>query len=140
MPPAPSRPLISNRPSCVPATSIPKPLPVLRAPISPSMARCRRIASAGPRATGRPWRNAVSSAMAVTLFFNPQSRAQLTRWLLEEIGIPYTLQPVGYEDGSMRTPEFLALSPLGKIPCILDEGQPVTEQIAVCLNLADKYK
>ncbi|MGC4027892.1 MAG: glutathione S-transferase [Steroidobacteraceae bacterium] len=78
--------------------------------------------------------------MAVTLYYNPQSRAQLARWLLEEIGIPYTIAPVGYEDGSMRTPEFLAISPLGKIPAILDDGQAVSEQAAIAIHLADKYK
>jgi len=78
--------------------------------------------------------------MSITLFYNPQSRAQLTRWLLEEIGVPYSISPVGYDDGSMRTPEFLAISPLGKIPAILDDGQAVTEQIAIAIHLADKYK
>jgi len=79
-------------------------------------------------------------SMSITLYYNPQSRAQLTRWLLEEIGAPYTLAPVGYEDGSMRTPQFLAISPLGKIPAIVDDGQSVSEQIAIAIHLADKYK
>lgn len=78
--------------------------------------------------------------MSIQLYYNPQSRAQITRWLLEEIGAPYTLVPVGYEDGSMRTPEFLAISPLGKIPALLDDGQSVSEQIAIAIHLADKYK
>ena len=78
--------------------------------------------------------------MSITLYYNPQSRAQLTRWLLEEIGVPYTVAPVGYEDGSMRTPQFLAISPLGKIPAIVDDGQSVSEQIAIAIYLADKYK
>ncbi len=78
--------------------------------------------------------------MAITLYYNPQSRAQLTRWLLEEIGVPYAIAPVGYEDGTMRTPEFLAISPLGKIPAIVDDGQAVSEQIAIAIHLADKYK
>lgn len=78
--------------------------------------------------------------MPVTLYYNPQSRAQLARWLLEELEIPHTIAPVGYEDGSMRTPEFLAISPLGKIPAIVDEGEAVSEQVAVALYLADKYK
>ncbi|MCP5467495.1 MAG: glutathione S-transferase [Sinobacteraceae bacterium] len=78
--------------------------------------------------------------MPVTLYYNPQSRAQLARWLLEELGIPYTIAPVEYDDGSMRTPEFLAISPLGKIPAIVDDGKSVSEQVAVALYLADRYK
>lgn len=78
--------------------------------------------------------------MSITLYYNPQSRAGTIRWLLEEIGVPYEMKPVEYEDGSMRTPEFLALSPLGKIPLVVDDGQPVTESIAIAIHLADKYK
>lgn len=78
--------------------------------------------------------------MAITLYYNPQSRAGGTRWLLEELGVPYEMKPVDYEDGSMRTPEFLAMSPLGKIPLVVDDGQPVTESVAIAIHLADKYK
>lgn len=78
--------------------------------------------------------------MAITLYHNPQSRARTIHWLLEEIGVPYELAPVDYEDGSMRTPEFLALNPMGKIPVIVDDGVVVTEGVAVALYLCDKYK
>lgn len=79
--------------------------------------------------------------MSLTLYFNPQSRARTIRWLIEEIGLKdYTLAPVDYEDGSMRTPEFLAISPLGKIPAIVDDGQAVTESVAIAIYLGDKYK
>jgi glutathione S-transferase len=78
--------------------------------------------------------------MAVTLYYNPQSRAAGTRWLLEEIGIPYELAGVDYEDGSMRTPEFLSINPMGKIPAIVDDGVAVTEGVAIAIYLADKYK
>jgi len=78
--------------------------------------------------------------MSITLYYNPQSRAGGTRWLLEEIGVPYELAPVDYEDGSMRTPEFLAINPMGKIPAIVDDGIAVAESVAIAIYLADKYK
>jgi glutathione S-transferase len=79
--------------------------------------------------------------MSLTLYYNPQSRAATIRWLIEEIGLKdYALAPVGYEDGSMRTPEFLGISPLGKIPAIVDDGHPVTESVAIAIYLCDKYK
>jgi glutathione S-transferase len=78
--------------------------------------------------------------MSLTLYYNPQSRASTMRWLLEEIGAPYELAPVAYEDGSMRTPEFLALNPMGKIPVIVDDGVVVTETVAIAIYLCDKYK
>ncbi|MCG8441563.1 MAG: glutathione S-transferase [Caulobacterales bacterium] len=78
--------------------------------------------------------------MAITLYYNPMSRARITRWLLEELGVPYELKIVGYEDGSMRDPAFLALNPMGKIPTLVDGDVVVTETAAIAIYLADKYK
>jgi len=78
--------------------------------------------------------------MALEFYHNPQSRAAMTHWLLEEIGCDYTIKPVAYEDGSMRTPEFLAINPMGKIPPIKDGDTIVTETAAIAIYLADKYK
>jgi glutathione S-transferase len=78
--------------------------------------------------------------VTVKLFHNPQSRAVMIHWLLEEIGAPYELVRVEYEDGSMRTPEFLEISPLGKIPAILDGEVSVSDTCAIAIYLCDKYK
>lgn len=78
--------------------------------------------------------------MPVRLFHNAQSRATLMHWLLEELGIDYTLVPVDYEDGSMRTPDFLKISPLGKIPALTDGEISVSDTPAITIYLTDKYK
>lgn len=78
--------------------------------------------------------------MTIQFYHNPQSRAALTHWLLEELGIDYEIKPVAYEDGSMRTPEFLAINPMGKIPAIVDGDTIVTETTAIAIYLCDKYK
>jgi glutathione S-transferase len=59
---------------------------------------------------------------------------------LEEIGVPYTLAQVHLDDGSLQTPEFLAINPMGKIPAIVDDGVAVSESMAIAIYLADKYK
>lgn len=78
--------------------------------------------------------------MSLKFYHNPQSRAALTHWLLEELGVDYEIMPVDYEDGSMRTPEFLAINPMGKIPAIVDGDTVVTETTAIAIYLCDKYK
>jgi glutathione S-transferase len=78
--------------------------------------------------------------MTIQLFHNPQSRATIMHWLLEEIGVEYELVRVNYDDGSMRTPDFLEVSPLGKIPAIRDGDVTVSDTVAIALYLADKYK
>ena len=78
--------------------------------------------------------------MTIQLFHNPQSRATMMHWLLEELGVEYELVRVNYDDGSMRTPEFLTISPLGKIPALKDGEVTVSDTVAITLYLADKYK
>lgn len=78
--------------------------------------------------------------MSVKLYHNLQSRAVMMHWLLEEIGCPYELVPVQYDDGSMRSEAFLKLNPMGKIPVLVDGDTVVTETVAIALYLADKFK
>lgn len=78
--------------------------------------------------------------MTIELFHNPHSRAAMTHWLLEELGVDYELVHVDYEDGSMRTPDFLEVSPMGKIPAIRDGEVTVSDTPAIAIYLADKYK
>jgi GST-like protein len=60
--------------------------------------------------------------------------------LLEELGIDYEVHGVNLGDGEQKSPEFLALSPNGKIPAIRDRqtGQTVMESGAIMLWLAEK--
>ena len=41
--------------------------------------------------------------------------------------------------GGQKTPEVLALNPMGKLPILVDEGAVVTELAAIGLYLADRY-
>lgn len=75
----------------------------------------------------------------VTLFYCPQTRATGTRVILEELGAPYTLEMVDIHRGDTRTPAFLAINPLGKVPTIRHRGVVVTEQIAIGLYLGDVF-
>jgi len=60
--------------------------------------------------------------------------------LLEELGIDYKVHPINIGEGAQKTPEFLALSPNGKIPAIRDRqsGQTVMESGAIMLWLAER--
>lgn len=78
--------------------------------------------------------------MPVKLYFNPRSRATLIRWLLEELTLDYDVESVSYEDGSMRSSEFLELNPMGKIPILVDGDTVVTETVAIAIYLADRYR
>ncbi len=79
--------------------------------------------------TGRP----------ITLFHAPQTRSSGVLALLEELGAPYTLKVLDRGKGENRSPEYLALNPLGKVPTLQDGSAIVTEQVAIFLHLADLF-
>lgn len=78
------------------------------------------------------------SASRITFYSNPQSRAAVIHWMLEELGEPYDTVYLNYQ-GAMKTPEYLAINPMGKVPAIMHDGQVVTEGAAICAFLADQY-
>lgn len=72
------------------------------------------------------------------LYTNPSSRGRVARWMLEEVGAEYDAVALDFEEG-MRTPEFLGVNPMGKVPVIVHRGQVVTEAAAICAYLADAF-
>jgi glutathione S-transferase len=78
--------------------------------------------------------------MAEDLVFytNPMSRGRIARWMLEEVGRPYRTEVLDYASG-MKSPEYLAVNPMGKVPAIVHDGVVVTEAAAICAYLADAF-
>ena len=72
----------------------------------------------------------------LTLYTNPMSRARVTRWMLEETGLPYDTVVLDYGT-TMKAPAFLAINPMGKVPAITHGDTVVTENAAICMYLAD---
>lgn len=76
--------------------------------------------------------------MAELIFYtNPQSRGRIIRWMLEEVGEPYETEVVAYD--RIKSPEYLAVNPMGKVPAIRHRGHVVTECAAICAYLADAF-
>ena len=76
--------------------------------------------------------------MTLTLYTNPMSRGRIVRWMLEEIGAPYGVELLDYGT-TMKSPAYLALNPMGKVPTLVHDGQVITECAAICLYLADAF-
>ncbi|MGK2908361.1 MAG: glutathione S-transferase family protein [Sphingobium sp.] len=74
----------------------------------------------------------------VTFYTNPMSRGQIARWMLEESGAPYEQVLLEYGT-SMKSPDYLAINPMGKVPAIVHRGRVVTEGAAICCYLADAF-
>ena len=74
----------------------------------------------------------------LVFYMNPNSRARIVRWMLEEIGQPYRVEQLDYRD-TMKAPAYLAINPMGKVPAITHRGVVVTECAAICAYLADAF-
>ena len=74
----------------------------------------------------------------LTFYTNPQSRGQIVRWMLEEIGEPYDTEILEY-GSTMKAEPYLSINPMGKVPAIRHHGKVVTECAAICLYLADAF-
>lgn len=75
----------------------------------------------------------------LTLYGHSFSRAHRVLWMLKELGVPFDHVPTGFTDGSTHTPEFLAINPNGRVPVLVDDGQPIFESMAINLYLAKKF-
>lgn len=76
--------------------------------------------------------------MTLTLYTHPMSRGRMARWMLEELGQPYTAVYLDYAT-TMKSPDYLAINPMGKVPALVHDGHVVTECAAVVTYLADAF-
>jgi glutathione S-transferase len=65
------------------------------------------------------------------LYFFPGTCARVSLIALEECGAQFDTQLVKLMTGEHRSPEYLAINPLGKVPTLLVDGQPLTETLAI---------
>lgn len=77
--------------------------------------------------------------MSIVVYHHPYSRAATVVWMLEEIGVDYQLHFVDFQKGEQKSPEILAMNPMGKLPVLRDGDVVVTETAAIGLYLADRY-
>lgn len=77
-------------------------------------------------------------AHELVFYTHPFSRGRIVRWMLEEVGQPYRTEVLEFGAG-MKTPAYLAINPMGKVPAIRHGDTVVTEAAAICAYLADVF-
>ena len=73
------------------------------------------------------------------LYESPATRSARCRWVLQELGVPFEAIPVKLAQGEHKQAEFLKLNPYGRVPVLVDGDLVLSESVAICLYLADKY-
>lgn len=74
-----------------------------------------------------------------TLQACPDFASLVVHIVLEELGVPYTLNLLNFDAGDLASPEHLALNPFGKIPALQTPDGPMFETAAILLWLADTH-
>lgn len=77
--------------------------------------------------------------MTMKLYFDPHSRAQVAKWMLDEAGVDYEIVPTLIREKAHKTPEFLKINPAGKLPALVDGRTRIFENAAICMYVAEKF-
>jgi|TARA_B110000444_G_C18825684_1_gene590162 glutathione S-transferase len=69
----------------------------------------------------------------------PNSRSVRALWLFNELNLPYELEVYPLGDKSMRTPEYLKVHPMGRVPALEDGELTIFESGAIVQYVLEKY-
>ena len=72
------------------------------------------------------------------LYWSPRSRSFTTLWLLEETGQPYEKELIDISTGAQKSPDYLKINPMGKVPALTDGEAAVAESAAICAYVAER--
>lgn len=74
----------------------------------------------------------------LVLFTHPMSRGRIARWIMEELGQPYTTEILEF-GSTIKSPEYIRINPMGKVPALKHGDVVVTEAAAICAYVADAF-
>ena len=73
------------------------------------------------------------------LYYYPNNASLAPHFLLHHMGCDYELILVDRTSYSHKSPEYLALNPIGRIPTLIDDGQALFESAAICIHLCEQH-
>jgi glutathione S-transferase len=77
----------------------------------------------------------------LTLYYAPGACSLAAHIVLEESGEKYQAKKMDLSKGEQRTPEYLKIHPLGRVPALqLEDGKPLTENTAILPYLGKRFK
>jgi glutathione S-transferase len=77
--------------------------------------------------------------MKLTLYYAPMTCALVPYVTLTEAGAAFDVENVNTRNGGNRSPEFLRLNPKHKVPVLVIDGDPLTENLAIQLWIARQF-
>lgn len=78
--------------------------------------------------------------MSIKFYYGSGSPFAWTVWLvLEHKQLPYKLNLLSLQNGELKTPEYLAIHPHGKVPALVDDNFTLCETSAIVEYLEERY-
>ena len=76
----------------------------------------------------------------LTLFYAPGACSMAPHIVMEEGGEKYDAKRMDLSKGEQRTPEYMKIHPLGRVPALkLEDGSPLTENTAILPYLGKRF-
>ena len=76
--------------------------------------------------------------MSLKLYFAPGACSFVPHSMLELSGVAFEPHSVKLHKNEQRSPEYLAINPRGQVPVLVDDGQVITQIVAILLHLDAK--
>jgi glutathione S-transferase len=77
--------------------------------------------------------------MDITLYFAPNACSLVPYITLTEASAPFEVRPLNFRKHQQRTPDFLKVNPKHKVPVLVVDGRPLTENVAINLWIARHF-
>jgi glutathione S-transferase len=77
--------------------------------------------------------------MKLILYYAPRTCALVPFVTLTEAGAEFEVRNVNSRAGDLKTPEYLKLNPKHKVPVLVIDGEPLTENVAIQIWIAREY-
>ena len=80
------------------------------------------------------------STLPLVHYHAPNTRSASIRWLFEELGDPpHDMKVLNLSKGDHKTPAYMAINPMGKVPTVVHGGTVITEAAAIAIYLSDLF-
>lgn len=77
--------------------------------------------------------------MNLTLYYAPVACSLVPYVTLTEAGAPFEVRTINLGAKQQQSPEFLAVNPKHKVPVLVIDGKPLTENVAIQQWIADTF-
>jgi glutathione S-transferase len=77
--------------------------------------------------------------MKLTLYYAPIACSLVPMITLAEAGADFNVVPVNFRKAQQMSPDYLKLNPKHKVPVLIIDGEPLTENVAIQLWIARTF-